>query len=266
MSRASYRYKARRRAVKHLQSLFEDSTPVEVIHYSCESFYDRPDGSTPRVTSIAVHNPSASQTRSFSIHKIAEQHQIPSDQITERYDELEKKMLDEFYQFVEHRLASKWANWNMRDINFGFPAIEHRYKVLGGNPVEVPPSSQYDLGELLPRVYGCNYCEHPRLQSLVELNQITSLGFLTGEEEAAAFDNCEYVKLHQSTLRKVQCIATIAERAWDGTLETNSSWLERHGSSIAGVVEGMTNHWAYKVLGAIGILVSLFLAFSKLWT
>lgn len=259
---ASYRFKSRRRAIKQLSSLFEEPGPVEVIHYSCESFYDRPDGSTPRITSIAVHNLSASQSRSFSIHKIAEQRRIPNDQITGRYDELEKEMLDEFYEFVRHRLASKWVNWNMRDINFGFPAIEHRYKVLGGEPTEVPPSSQYDLGEILPRIYGRNYADHPRLQSLIKLNDITDTSFLTGQEEADAFDNREYVKLHQSTLRKVQCIAAIAERAWDGTLKTNATWYERHGSTIAGVVDGLTDHWAYKVLGAIGIVVSLVLAFS----
>ena len=264
MSAASYRFQTRRKAIKQLASLFDGSDPLKVIHYSCESFYDRPDGSTPRITSIAVHNHSASQVKSFSIHKVAEQRQIPNDQIEACYNDLEKQMLDEFYEFVRYELASKWVNWNMRDINFGFPAIEHRYKILGGLPTQIPPPNQYNLGNILPRIYGRNYSGHPRLHSLIRLNEITDTSFLSGQEEADAFDNCEYVKLHQSTLRKVKCIAAIAELAWGGTLKTNTNWYERHGSNIAGVVEGVTNHWTYKVVGAIGIIVSLVVAYSKL--
>ena len=46
----------RRQARKDLSKLFADPKNVVVIHYSCESFYDRQDGSSPRVTSIAVRN------------------------------------------------------------------------------------------------------------------------------------------------------------------------------------------------------------------
>lgn len=256
MKGASHRFKSRKNAIERLGALFEDPSTVEVIHYSCESFYDRPNGTTPRITSIAVHGLASAQTRSFSIHKVAEQRRIPAEQITVHYDDLEKQMLDEFYEFVKNRLAAKWVNWNMININYGFPAIEHRYKILGGTPVQVPESNLYNLAHLLPRIYGANYSGHPRLQSLVQMNDITDLDFLTGKEEADAFNKGDYVALHQSTLRKVQCISTLAERAWEGTLKTNSNWYEKHGSNIAGVVEAITDHWLFKLLGAIGIVVS----------
>jgi hypothetical protein len=31
----------------------------------------------------------------------------------------------------------KYLHWNMRDINYGFAAIEHRHRVLDGSPVIV---------------------------------------------------------------------------------------------------------------------------------
>jgi hypothetical protein len=37
-----------------IDELTGDAENVSVIHYSCESFYDRPNGASPRITSIAV--------------------------------------------------------------------------------------------------------------------------------------------------------------------------------------------------------------------
>lgn len=37
-----------------IDRLFADAANVWVIHYSCESFYDRTDGRSPGITSIAV--------------------------------------------------------------------------------------------------------------------------------------------------------------------------------------------------------------------
>lgn len=56
----------------------------------------------------------------------------------------------------------------------------------------------------------------------MEKNHITKLDFLTGAEEASAFEAKEYVKLHQSTLRKVDVIAIIAVMAHEGTLKTEA--------------------------------------------
>ena len=103
-----------------------------IIHYSCESFYDIKDGHTPRITSIAVYAYATAQTDSFSIHKVAEKSHIQISDIELHYDELEKKMLDEFFAYAKEHSNFFWIHWNMRDINYGFKAIEHRYSVLGG--------------------------------------------------------------------------------------------------------------------------------------
>jgi hypothetical protein len=58
--------------------------------------------------------------------------------------------------------------WNMRDINYGFPAIAHRFKVLQGVPEDVSESKLVGLSSLLIAIYGVGYIKHPRLTSLVE--------------------------------------------------------------------------------------------------
>jgi hypothetical protein len=66
------RLKHRRKILKQMHGLSKREDYVLCIHYSCESFYNRPEGQTPRITSIAVRNYSSGQTESFSIYKIAE--------------------------------------------------------------------------------------------------------------------------------------------------------------------------------------------------
>lgn len=49
-----------------LDGIFRDAANVWVVHYSCESFYDRPNGASPRITAIAVRKLDSGQTVSFS--------------------------------------------------------------------------------------------------------------------------------------------------------------------------------------------------------
>jgi hypothetical protein len=76
-----------------------------------------------------VRNFASGQTHSFSIHKCAEQSGGVAGDIPQNYDKLEKMMLDEYFEFVSGQGGFSFVHWNMRDINFGFQAIEHRYKV-----------------------------------------------------------------------------------------------------------------------------------------
>ena len=69
--------KWQKEARQRLDSLFSDRSKVWVIHYSCESFYDRPNGASPRITSPAVRSLDSAQTHSFSIHQVAERLKVP---------------------------------------------------------------------------------------------------------------------------------------------------------------------------------------------
>ncbi len=247
-------WRRRREARKELSELFENGKNVVLVHYSCESFYDRQDGSSPRVTCIAVRNLASGQTKSFSIHQMAEKSRKKIADISENFDELEKRMLKEFFEYAKTHIRSHWLHWNMRDGNFGFAALEHRAQALGNTSVEIPEENRHDLARMLIAIYGAGYIEDPRLKRLIDKNKIGSRDFLVGADEAKAFDNREYVKLHQSTLRKVDVLANIAERADSGTLKTNGTWWEIHGGSLGAVFEWLREHWLVSGVSAAGTI------------
>lgn len=244
-------YKQRKKASETLDAIFKNAQHCLIIHYSCESFYDRADGRTPRITSIAVRQLDSGQTRSFSIHKIAELQKVNLQDIAEHYDQLERTMLEEFFIFVSTHQHCTWLHWNMRDINYGFQALEHRHRVLGGSPHELKDEKKVDLSRLLIAIYGVRYVGHPRLESVMKLNHITHQDFLSGKDEAAAWDNHEFVKLHQSTLRKVDVMANIAGRAHGRALITEAPWHDRLSFHPAVTVELVKEHWLYSALGLL---------------
>lgn len=249
--------KRQRLARKTLDKLFADPVNVWVIHYSCESFYDRPNGFSPRITSIAVRKLHSGQTVSFSIHQVAERLRVPPEKISQEYDGLERRMLDEYFQHVSGYRTINFLHWNMRDINYGFAAIEHRYRVLGGEPYVVDDGYKFDLARLFIDIYGVAYTGHPRLETLLKQNKIDALDMLSGADEAAAFDAGRYVDLHRSTLRKVDVIANIAGRAHDRALKTQTSWWQMHGGSAKEFFRWIiTNHLILFILAVAGVLLS----------
>jgi len=188
------------------------------------------------VTSIAIRRVDTGDTRSFSIHLIAEREHVNLHGIEARYDELERKMLDEFFDEIHRSGEVDYLHWNMRDSNFGFAALEHRYRVLGGSDItRIDGNHRHDLSLMLKEIYGSKYIAHPRLKMLAVRNDISLLRFLSGAEEPEAFKRKDYVALHQSTLRKVAVLESIAERAHRGTLRTDSSWWILHGGTIRAV-------------------------------
>lgn len=252
----------RKEARKTLSSLFENAKNVVIVHYSCESFYDRIDGSSPRVTSIAVRNLDSGQTKSFSIHQMAERKGLAPIEIANQFNVLEKQMLSDFYEYAKEHLRSQWLHWNMRDINYGFAALEHRAQVLKVKPVVIPEENRQDLSRLLIAIYGKAYIGHPRIENLIKKNNISNKDLLVGAEEAKAFENGDYVKLHQSTLRKVDVFANIAGVAENGTLETNATWWEVHGGTIPAAIEWLKEHW---IVSACMTLLTISGGIYKSW-
>lgn len=262
------KFRRRRSARKSFEELDKRRDMYIVLHYSCESFYEIKDGRTPRVTSIAARNFTTGQTASFSIHKSAEQLGAPHSDINKRYDELEKNMLDEYFDFVKSRHGFSFIHWNMRDINYGFQAIEHRYKVLGGEPFTVDDSRKFDLARELINQFGPGYAPHGesgRLHSLMEFNRITARDALTGQQEADAFDAGEYVKLHQSTLRKVDVMSNILERVLDGSIKTTATWREKTGYHPAVVIELIREHWIWSMVVGVVALIGLGASLKELF-
>ncbi|MEE1218391.1 MAG: hypothetical protein U0L20_00545 [Ruminococcus sp.] len=248
-------YKRHESAKKCFKKISENPQNYLIIHYSCESFYDINDGHTPRITSIAVYHYASGQTDSFSIHKTAEKLHIDLKEIEKHFDQLELSMLSEFFKYVEKQQHLFWIHWNMRDINYGFKAIEHRFSVLGGTPVEIPDNQKIDLPRKLIDCYGVKYIDHPRMQKLIEKNNITAKDFLSGQQESEAFKNHEYVKLHMSTLRKVDVFADLVNRAINNNLKVNSKWTEIYGVSIPGIMNFCKDTWWIQVIWTITSMI-----------
>lgn len=249
-------------ALNTLDGIFADAANFWVVHYSCESFYDRAEGRSPRVTSIALRKLDSAQTASFSIHQTAERKHLSFGQIEEHYDDLEKEMLTAFFDHLAGHRGMKYLHWNMRDANYGFQAIEHRFAVLDEEPHVVDDNNKTDLSRLLIDIYGVSYIGHPRMEKLLEKNHIAPRDFLTGEEEARAFENRNFVALHQSTLRKVDVIANIAGRAHDRNLKTNTTWWQMHGGRVRTVLIWMAENRSFQVLAGLASIVGLFITIS----
>ncbi|NVK75630.1 MAG: hypothetical protein HWE24_19320 [Oceanospirillaceae bacterium] len=256
MSSELKRIRKRNDARKELEDLFDKSEHVLIIHYSCESFYDIKDGRTPRVTSIAARNLKTAQTESFSIHKIAERRRVAIADIPNSYDDLEKEMLSDFFEFLKYRQTFHLIHWNMRDGNYGFSAIEHRFQVLGGDPYVVPDDKKFDMARALVSLFGRQYTNHGsagRFHELINMNRMTDKCALTGKEEADAFEAGEYIKLHQSTLRKVDCMSNIVERTIDGSLITNATWKDKYGAHPKAIVEYIREHWLWSLFVMLAV-------------
>lgn len=265
------RIRRRRQALDLLEKLKGQERHVLVVHYSCESFYDRSDGSSPRVTSIAVRNWGTGQTKSFSIHQAAEVQGIAAASITPSYDDCERLMLDKFFDYAEKQGQSTWVHWNMRDANYGFEAIAHRRLVLGKGKGKKPQEpralpiadgQRLDLARALYDIHGPGYVQNPKLTALVKKNNITARDFLNGDEEAAAFVAGEYVKLHQSTLRKVEVLATLLDRSLDGSLKTETNLRMALGGWSSLGLYLIKEHWIASVLATVGTVLGIIQFFA----
>lgn len=223
-----------------------------IVHYSCQNLNDNNEGYSPRITSIAVLHLGSSTMHSFSIHLIAEIRKIPREKIHEHYDDLEAQMLRDFYTFVKDRADYFWLHWNMSNINYGFEAIDHRYRVL---TQEVPPkiddSKKFNLSTLVSGICGSNYVDHPKLTKLMELNGGRHRDFLDGKEEVEAFANKEYIKLHKSTMSKVYFFQGVFHKLGTSRLKTQrSNWPAK--------VNAVTEHPVAKILGLVAVLFAVF--------
>lgn len=230
-----------------------------VIHYSCQSLYDDNEALSPRITSIAITHYATEQTVSFSTHSIAEELHIPREDVQGRFDEVERQLLREFYAFIRDRRDKYWIHWNMRNLTYGFEHLEHRYRVLGGKDAPIiPVERRLNLNDLLVDRYGGGYAAHPKLKSLMELNGAIHRHFLSGEEEVQAFQNNEFIRMHNSTLCKVGFLHSVIRKLLKGKLHTASRGL---GVALDRIFEGRPA----KAIGLLGTAVTIGVGIWQIW-
>lgn len=265
------RVRQRKESRDVINALFQDSGRVYVIHYSCESFYEGSTGASKRVTSIAVRNLSSGQTKSWSLHKSAELDGCLATMHAD-LDRFEKSMLDGYFAFLEQHNGCRFIHWNMRDEHFGFYALEHRYRVLKGRPYELQDDKKIDLARVLVNLFGKKYAPHKdskgrdgRIMGLAELNKVTDKDALSGKEEAAAFVEGDFLKMHRSTLRKLDMFANFFERTHKGDLVTEASWLDRVGIHPVALIEWGRSHPAVTGLIFLAALLGAIAKFGAFW-
>jgi hypothetical protein len=216
-----------RRAREAVARIRRHSDQCLIVHYSCQSFYDDREGLSPRIASIVVKNFSNDQTISFAINFTAEQLHIAKADIDSRLDEIETRMLENFYSTVREKVGHLWLHWNMINIQYGFETLAHRYYVLTGkNAPQIDIDNRINIAEILNGLYGHSYVKDPHMENLMLLNWgALKRDFVPGKEEIQLFKQKEYARLHASTVSKVRLFSDITERILDRKLKTEQATL-----------------------------------------
>lgn len=263
------RLKSRKKNKELMNNIYAEKVNSYVVHYSCESFYDEDKQAfrTGRVTSIGLRNLEDAQTHYWSIWLSAEV-KMKEDKIDESLDELEKDVLDNYFNFIKMNSKAHYIHWNMRDVNYGFQALEHRYRVLGGTPISISDDKKFDLARVLVSLYGRNYASHKyvdnngkehhgRMMVLAAMNNVATKDAMEGMQEANAFKEKNYKALHMSTLRKLDMLANFFDRAHANTLKNNGTFREKYGFHLSVIPELIKAHPIYSFILIITALLTV---------
>lgn len=227
-----------------------------IIHYSSQSLFDAEAiagavALSPRITSVVVRHYESGQTVSFATHTVAEYLGVPWDEIEARYDEIERELLTQFYDWARDRREKYWVHWNMRNVTFGFEHLEHRYRVLSKKePPSIPVEVRINLNDALRDRYGSDYAPDPRMRSLMDLNGPRIQGFLPGKEESEAFKAKDFIRMNASTIAKVGFFSYVITAALKGKLKTS-------GQGFLNFVDRLLESRKNRAIAAVGAVIGL---------
>ena len=78
---------------------------------------------------------------------------------------------------------------------------------------------------------------------------------LKGKDEADAFDNRDFLKLHMSTIRKVEMIDRVLTLQEKNKLKVNTWLIQTCGITPVGIIEIVRNNWILFTLWSITMAV-----------
>ena len=213
----TYRIQDYKAAKEFFDSYMKSKRDYAIIHYACQGFYSCEKGKSPRIAAICVFYPHSGQRHLFSIISLAELRDIDLSGASDTvFDELEKELLKQFYDFVRKQKRDvTWLHWNMKDHCYGFQALSQRYCKLWKKskpPVEFAEDKKENIAALLRQRYGEHYSEHPRLQNLLALNNIHPKNLLSGAEEAERYNHKDFLAIERSLEDKVAAFAEVLDR------------------------------------------------------
>lgn len=199
------------KAIHRLKDLNRNREKLLVIHLSCEigsasAVAGEARPRPPAIGHIVVFGADTRSTHTFG---------WPG--------ESDKEKLSNFMAFASQQRDRYFMHWGMCKTNFGFEAIDRHYRYLGGDPCQIPHDRRIDLKELIRDIYGENFAPHPRLPSLIRLNNIASSDLLTAEDAALAFSSGQHERLIRSTARKVDALWDLFCLAASGRLRVDAT-------------------------------------------
>jgi len=219
-------------AKKIVEGLRSNPSQALVIHYSRQDLMDNELGvKTPRIVAIMVKSIDGGHHACFAIHHEAEKAQLIPEDIPDRYDFLEEKLLRSFNSFVQRNKGCKWIHWDMIDVHFSFEAIRHRYNVMIAESEqgfqEIPNHNRINLNSLLKNIYGDNYEKEPQFENLMKTNNggVCNNGFLALEDEAQAFKNLEFPSVLESLRCKVNFLLEVVDKVISANLKVSSRYF-----------------------------------------
>ena len=195
-----------------LREHFRRGDDLIVLHYGCENLYTATDHPAS-VSCVAFCRIGRAEAGSFSVVDVPERTD-PS--------EAELMVLNEYFEFLQQNAGAAFLHWNMSKPDYGFGALEARFKFLTGAeaPYRVPRDRTYDLDDLITYEYGTDYAPHPRLVSVAALNGISRHHALAGKDEADRFEAGDHGSIRRSIDEKAHWIAVLGESFLAGSLKT----------------------------------------------
>lgn len=219
-------------AKKIVEGLRNNPSQALIIHYARQDLMDNEMGvKTPRIVAILIKSIDGGQHDCFAIHFEAEKAGLIPEDILDRYDFLEEKLLRSFNSYVENNKGCKWIHWDMNDVHFSFEAIRHRYNVLVPEIEQkfhvIPNHNRINLNSLLKVIYGDKYEKDPQFENLMKTNNggICKNGFLQIEAEAEAFKNLEFPSILESLRCKVNFLLEVVDKTISGDLKVSSRYF-----------------------------------------
>lgn len=257
-------YKDRKIAKANLKKLIEDPSKVLFIHYSQSRTYDEDYGNiSPIITSIVVKSLDNQIDQLFAIHLEADKADIPVEQIQDSYRELELRILNSFNNFVRRHQDCIWVHWEMKNVQFGFDAIKHRYEKIVNNTndyCEIPTNKKQNLKIILEGIYGENFVSGPDyLKSLLSENngKITNNEYLSVDNESQEFEHKNFTSVINSIDTKVEFIRNATKKL------TRNQLIVSHKNKFAIFVD-VVNHPVFTFIGWVATVLGLIFAITAL--
>lgn len=166
----------------------------------------------PGIASVAVYD-----LQSYEVQAFTRADAPPSIE----GDAREIDLLDRFYTHLDTLRESRVLHWNMNRPEFGFAALETRYRYLTENaPSATLPRRLYDVDTLIASRYGNDYAPHGKLESTARLNALDLRSFMSGRDEASQYEKADWSALSRSTASKAKIIGELLRVLVAGTLKT----------------------------------------------